>query len=143
MLPKRYTTLRIELVDEGKRQFGVAMVSIGENAVWHNKADHAITNHLLKALGQVLRQSLCDGFDDFLSVCRQLGDVFLRGLNGFFGHDYCRCVLQNYELVPNCIGSFGQWRRCRIRPTNDTGVSKKAALSLNCFCQVDSSWPSP
>ena len=97
-------------VDEGQRQFGVAMVSIGENAVGHNKADHAITHHLLKALGQVLRQSLCDGFDDFLSVCRQLRDVFLRGLDGFFGHD--RCVLQNYELVPNLIGIFGEGRGC-------------------------------
>jgi len=52
-------------VDEGQRQFGVAVVSIGENAVGHHKANHAITHHLLKALGQVLRQSLCNGFDDF------------------------------------------------------------------------------
>ena len=73
-------------VDEGQRQFGVAVVSIGENAVGHHEANHAITHHLLKAFGQVLRQSLCDGFDDFLSVCRQLRDIFLWGLDGFFGH---------------------------------------------------------
>jgi len=73
-------------VDEGQRQFWVAMVSIGENAVGHHEANHAITHHLLKAFGQVLRQSLCDGFDDFLSVCRQLRDVFCGGLDGFFGH---------------------------------------------------------
>ena len=42
-------------VDEGQRQFGVAVVSIGENAVGNHKADHAITHHLLKAFGQVLR----------------------------------------------------------------------------------------
>jgi len=47
--------LGIADVDEGQWQFGVAMVSIGENAVRHHKANHAVTHHLLKSFGQVLR----------------------------------------------------------------------------------------
>ena len=74
-------------VDEGQRQFWVAVVSIGENAVGHHEANHAITHHLLKSFGQVFGEGVGDGFDDFLSVCRQLRDVFLWGLDGFFGHD--------------------------------------------------------
>jgi len=78
--------LGISNVDEGQRQFGVAMVSIGENAVRHHKANHAVTHYLLKSFGQIFGEGVGDGFNDFLSVCRQLRDIFCWGLDGFFGH---------------------------------------------------------
>ena len=83
-------------VDEGQWQFGVAMVPIGENAVRHHKANHAVTHHLLKSFGQVFGKGVGDGFNDFLSVCRQLGDIFCWGLNGFFGHD---CGMRNCKII--------------------------------------------
>lgn len=73
-------------VDEGQWQFGVAMVSIGENAVRHYKTNHAVTHYLLKSFGQVFGEGVGDGFNDFLSVCRQLRDIFCWGLNDIFGH---------------------------------------------------------
>ena len=81
-------------VYEGQRQFGVAVVSIGENAVGHHEANHAITHHLLKAFGQVFGEGVCDGFYDFLSVCWQLRDIFCGGLDGGFGHclDSCQSM---------------------------------------------------
>jgi hypothetical protein len=62
------------------------MVSIGENAVRHYKANHAVTHYLLKSFGQVFGEGVGDGFNDFLSVFRQLRDIFFGGLDGGFGH---------------------------------------------------------
>lgn len=78
-------------VDEGQWQFGVAVVSIGENAVRHHEANHAVIHLLLKSFGQVFGEGVGDGFNDFLSVCWQLRDIFCGGLDGGFGHGLDSC----------------------------------------------------